>query len=126
MTARVLYQCPDCDHVASSEDFDSELELMMLPYSVWNKDVMNCITIRDLESGDFSLRFLTDKQIEHINSIIKPYGYTYFEWGISKRNFNSTITTFESIEKIKKKLDSEHTYTNIQIFYPKSEAIKLL
>lgn len=114
-SGKTLYQCPNCEHVG--EKFEFELTISMIPYSVWNKDVMNCITIRNVETLDFSLRLLTDEQIKHINSIINPFDYTYFKWGQSERNFNFTITTFKNIENIKSKIDSNDT--EVKIFYPR-------
>jgi hypothetical protein len=114
---QVNFQCPDCDYIGTAHDFESELELKMLNYSVWNNNVMNSITVRDLETNNFSLHFLHDKQVEHLNSIIKPLGYSYFEWGTNKRNPNSTITSLENIDNIEKNIESSDS--NIQIFYPK-------
>lgn len=121
-SGRSHYQCIDCDWVATLDAFECELDLIMVSYAVWNKDLMNCITILDLESNMSSLDFITDKQIENLNYILKPLGYSYFEWSntnsvLNKRTFN-TITSLENIDKIKNRIESTHN--NIQIFYPKN------
>lgn len=112
-----LVQCSDCEHVGSKSDFNrDEVELHLLPYSAYDKDAMNCLNIRDTETGQFLLHHITDKQTKHLNSLIEPLGYTYLEFGKSKRNFQSTITSIDTIEKIKKKF-SENESTQYFLTY---------
>ena len=116
-----FYECPDCDWRGTSEELDSELELYLVSMTQFLEGKMNSISVQSEENSKWMLNYLNDEDINHLNSLIKPLGYSVFRWTAQphiSRAWTTTILSLENIKKCYHFLNDEFTRSDYQILIP--------
>ena len=73
--------------------------------------------MRDLK---WMLNYLSDKDIHHLNSYLKPYNYSVFRFTNSKhyRAWTTTILSLDDVKKCYNYLNDEFIDTEYEILIP--------
>jgi len=116
-----LYECPNCDWRGTSEELDSELEFYLVNVTQFLEGKMNSISVKSEENFKWMLNYLNDKEINHLNSLIKPLGYSVFRLTAQPhipRAWTTTILSLENIKMCYHFINDEFTQSDYQILIP--------
>jgi hypothetical protein len=118
-----FYECPDCEWIGTSEEIDSELEFYLVNVTQFLEGKMNSIGVQSEENSKWMLSYLNDKDINHLNYLIQPLGYSVFRWTGDKRwvhhrAWTTTILSLDNIKKCYDFLNDEFIHSDYQILIP--------
>jgi hypothetical protein len=119
-SGKTLYECPDCEWEGSSEQIKSDLEMYLVNLTQFLPDKLNAINVQSEETNKWMLNYLSDKDIHHLNSYLKPYNYSVFRFTNSKhhRAWTTTILSLDDVKKCYQYLNDEFIDTEYEILIP--------
>ena len=92
-------------------------------------DKLNAINVQSEETNKWMLNYLSDKDIHHLNSYLKPYNYSVFRFTNSKHYrahsyisidiaWTTTILSLDDVKKCYNYLNDEFIDTEYEILIP--------
>jgi len=119
-SGKTLYECPDCEWQGSSDQITTDIEMYLVNLTQFLEGKMNSINIQSEETNKWMLNYLNDKDINHLNSYLKPYNYSVFRFDNSKpyRAWITTILSLDDIKMCHNYLNDEFTLTDYEILIP--------